>query len=369
MAYEEAQKALNKAKIALMGDAKSVFYTHVCFSLIHEWDLTIPTAAVDGVTMFFNPDYLLKLQPGERVSMLLHETKHVALDHISRIKNREHDRWNRAGDYVINGMLAEQGYPVPSSWLYDPAFANMSTEQVYEKLQGSASPASYQMDIRPHPKDTNTAKNELDAILVRAAMQAEMSGKGIGNLPEELQIYLKELRDPVLPWPRILRSFITKLSKLDYSFRKPNRRYFPDHILPSQYSESLCDIAVAIDTSGSISDKEFNDFMSEVSGIIKKMKPEKTTLLQFDTRIKAIDTLSNVADVGKVSFTGRGGTNITEVIEWTAKNKPAVMIIFTDGEFRMPQLKPKVPVIWVIHGNARFHAPYGKTIKYTFKRK
>ncbi|MBT7452187.1 MAG: hypothetical protein HN793_15220, partial [Rhodospirillaceae bacterium] len=65
----------------------------------------------------------------------------------------------------------------------------------------------------------------------------------------------------------------------------------------------------------------------------------------------------------EVDFHGRGGTNITEVLEWIIENKPVVSVIFTDGGFRWPEhLKPTSPIIWLIHDNPTWTAPVGKVI-------
>ena len=42
------QRALDKAKIALMSKPDSTSFTTVCFSLKHVWDDTITTAATNG---------------------------------------------------------------------------------------------------------------------------------------------------------------------------------------------------------------------------------------------------------------------------------------------------------------------------------
>ena len=54
-------------------------------------------------------------------------------------------------------------------------------------------------------------------------------------------------------------------------------------------------------------------------------------------------------------------------MKWASEHKPNWLIVFTDGEFYMPVVDPKVPVIWVIHGGLDFTPPFGKVIKYTFK--
>jgi predicted metal-dependent peptidase len=66
----------------------------------------------------------------------------------------------------------------------------------------------------------------------------------------------------------------------------------------------------------------------------------------------------------KTKFEGRGGTLIEPVIDWANQNKPQLLLVFTDGFFRFNDAKTKINTVWLIHGNERFHAPYGKTIHY-----
>ena len=157
---------------------------------------------------------------------------------------------------------------------------------------------------------------------------------------------------------------MNKYAKNDYSWRKPSRRYFPQHYLPSLYSESLMDLCFAVDTSGSVSDKDFNRFISEVSGVFKMMKPEKLTLIQFDTEIKSVDHIKSLNDLQRVKFTGRGGTDVTDVLKWANTNKPQVLLIFTDGEFHNPGIETKSDLVWLIHDNTHFRYNMGKVIFY-----
>lgn len=365
MDMQAAQKAMNKAKIQLMERPDSIFFTTVCFSLQFHWDETIPTACTNGKELRINPAFFLSLNPAEQVFLLLHETLHVAFMHMVRLSERNPAKWNMAADYVINALLIARGYTMPKGGLYEKQYRDMSTEAVYNLLPDP--PEGFNMDLFEGEGNPEEIQTELDDLLVRAALQAEMQNAPPGSIPAEIQIYLDSLINPQLPWHRILRSYFTKMAKNDYTFRKPNRRFFPDMILPTPYSDNLTDIAIAVDTSGSVTDDQFCHFISEVQGIMKQLQPTTLTLIQFDTKIKSEEVLKTRADLGKVGFVGRGGTRIEPVFEWAKQHKPNVLIIFTDGYFHHPQEAPTVPIIWVIHSNPHYHTPYGKVITYQFK--
>ena len=69
-----------------------------------------------------------------------------------------------------------------------------------------------------------------------------------------------------------------------------------------------------------------------------------------------------------IKFTGGGGTHVKPIIEWLNQERPEVCLIFTDGCFRVPDLNPEVPVIWLINNNDRFNCEYGEVIHYDIPR-
>jgi predicted metal-dependent peptidase len=197
-------------------------------------------------------------------------------------------------------------------------------------------------------------------------LASEAAGDDPGNIPGELGRYVKNLVKPEMPWHRILRNLTSGLAKDDYSMRRPNRRVMAKYIIPSLYSEKLMHIATATDVSGSILQKQFDHFVSEAGHIFKSLNPQELTFLQFDHVLYSPDTLHNLQDLGKVKFHGGGGTNIEPVMEWAKKNKPACLIVFTDGEYPAPRINPGVPVFWIVYGKKTFKAPFGKYIPFKF---
>lgn len=383
MDMKVVQKALDRAKIQLMSTPDSAFFTTVCFSLRHVWDDSIPTAMTNGLEIRFNPDFFMCLSEQERVFLLLHEVGHVIFLHCTpRIGNRCPDKWNIAGDYVINGMLKERGFHMPKGGLYDAQYSGMSTEQVYATLPDNPGMPLPMQDVVIGPMPGNQADpnggqggqapltpQEIEAritdILVRATLQSKLQGDKPGTIPGAVEIFLDRLLNPKLPWYTLLRRFLNDRIKDDYSWAKPNRRFFPDLYLPSLYSEGLSHIAFAVDTSGSVSDSDFQRFISEIAGVLRQFKPSRMTLIQFDTRIKSVDEIASVDDLMRVKFTGRGGTRIGEVLDWAEQEQPQALLVFTDGEFRQETRRLKSPLVWLIHDNPRFVASMGKTIHYS----
>lgn len=383
----EAKTALNKAKIGLMSTADTAFFSHICFSLIHKFtdDPRMPTAGTDGVCVYYNVKFFLELTPPQRIFLMLHETLHVAFQHMLRGEFFDHQQFNRAADYVINLLAVKLGFQMPPGGLLDYQYDGMSTEQVYKLLDalptplpsqcgaGSDGPGDFGSDLLP-PSESATkeekkaAKEALDDILVRAAIHSKAAGDKPGTIPGDIQIYLDNMLNPKLPWQRILSKYMNALNKSDYSLRRPNRRFFPEHHLPSLHSERLEEIAVAFDASLSVSDAEFQQNVSEVYAILKRFKPKKITLLCFDTQVRSEHTVKSAQDLLNQTFTGRGGTKIEPVLEWAEERKPTLLLVFSDGWFEIPEKGPKKPIVWLVYDNKGFAPTFGKTIHYSMKK-
>lgn len=362
--------ALNKAKIALMSRADSAFFTTLAFSLKHIFDDSVRTAATNGAQVRYNTEFFMSLSHDERIFLMLHEAMHCAYLHMERGKGFNQRKFNIAADHVINLQLKERGFKMPSMGLADDQYKGMSTEEVYKLLpegdgdNNNGPIPGFGDDLEPGQVPSDQLESDMQDILCRAAMQSKMSNDAPGTIPGEVQIFLDRLLAPKLPWNKILLKYLRAFSKNDYSFRKPNRRFFPRHYLPSLFGENLMNLAVAVDTSGSVSDHEFNRFVSETHSILRMMKPEKITMIQFDTELKLVSEVKNVNDLMNIQFSGRGGTHIDPVIEWANTNKPQLLLVFTDGYFNFSELTTKREVVWLIHDNDKFEAPFGKVIKY-----
>lgn len=360
--------ALSKAKIGLMSRSDSAFFTTLAFGLRHEFNPNIPTARTNGTRVEYSPAFFMALDHEERIFLILHEAMHCALLHMERLGNYNPQRWNVAADHCINLMLIERGFKMPKVGLADPKYTGMGTDEIYKLLPEDAQDDAegIGLDLQEPPGPMEDVVREVQDILVRASIQSKLAEDKAGTIPGEVEIFLNKLLKPKLPWNRILQKYLQSFAKNDYTFKKPNRRYFPQHHLPSLYSKNLLDVASFVDTSGSVSDKEFHAQVSEIASIFKMMKPSKITLGQFDTAIKSVDALKSIRDMMQVQFTGRGGTRIEPVIKWANENKPQLLLIFTDGGFRWREaVTTKVPVVWLIYNNPQWTAPFGRVIHFT----
>lgn len=379
---DKVKTAFNKAKIGIMVKMNSTFITTVLFSLKHSWTTEIPTAGTDGVNLYINPDFFESLSKDEQIGLLAHEAWHVAFQHMFRSMGRDPSLWNQAADYVINLMLKDSKYQIPQGGLCNEAYRDMSTEQVYDILVKDPSKQSSDPDLdvmppgkldddNPEPlteEDMADLQQGVEDILIKASIQSRQAGDNPGAIPNDIAIHINKLLNPKLPWHVILANYVNSISREDFSFRKPNRRFMPDYYLPSLYSERVGHIAIAVDTSGSVSDMEFAGFLTEINHIKTHMNPELITVLDFDTSIKKVHELKEEDSLSKLQFHGRGGTDLHPVFDYFNKGEPPlVLIVFSDLHCTSIKSKPNYPVVWICINNNGARVNFGKLIHMEIK--
>ncbi|MCG6976957.1 MAG: VWA-like domain-containing protein [Acidiferrobacterales bacterium] len=196
--------------------------------------------------------------------------------------------------------------------------------------------------------------------LAGAAQQAMQAGKLGGALAR----LVDHLLQPQLPWRMLLARYMTSIARDDYSYSRPSSRREGDAIMPSLRSAQT-DLVVALDTSGSIGEKEISEFVSEVNAIKGQMRARITVLAcdaelaedgpwEFEPweEIELPDTLH-----------GGGGTDFQPVFDWTRNRdrQPDLLVYFTDAEGEFPKLEPHFPVVWLVKG--KLPTPWGTRIQ------
>lgn len=394
----EASEALSKAKVKLMLKPDCAFFATLILQTPVYWVTKdeVDTAATDGKNLFFNPEFFLGLEPEERLFLVLHEVMHNVFNHGTRQGFRDGRVWNEAGDYAINDELIQRGFKMPKNGLHNVDYRDMSADDIYDDLmrkrnegqQGAQNPWP---DLRVPPQgdgsqSQNSTGNSPDQniggipspsadevedhnknLLSQATQASKLHGDKPGTIPGSLERLLDEMLNPKLPWTTILRKFLFSLSKNDYSWRKPNRRYISQGlILPSLHSEGVGQIDFAIDTSGSVSEDDFNHFVSEIGYVFKQFKPEGVGVMQFDHILQSNDHVATLQDFMKLKFKGGGGTRIEPVLDVFKSNKAKALIILTDGYLHHDAtLDPKKPVVWCIYNNPSFVPTFGTAVHFS----
>lgn len=353
------QEALNKAKVQLMTKSGTLFLSSIFLGLEHKLSNEVPTAGTDGLCIMYNPEYFLKLAPAQRVGLIAHETYHIAFMHMIRNKGKDKLIYNIAGDYVINILLTDNKFELPENGYVDAKFRGWSTEQVYEYLmkENTQPPPNYVPDVMDSEL-TKEQEEKIVNVVVQSIQQTEMNA---GKVPGEIERVVEDLINPKLSWRDILYRFVDTKSKEEQTWKKPNKKYLPNFYLPTNYSDHIDTLTVAIDTSGSISKEVLSSILSEIDYINITLKPNNLTILDCDYRIHNIYKVDSFTSINELRFTGNGGTSFRPVIDYCKKNETNLLVYFTDLEGTQIQEEQTYPILWICYSNHK-PAPIGETI-------
>lgn len=335
-------------------------------------DKDLKTAVTDGRQIRYNPDFIESLNIDQIVFVLAHLVMHVAHFHPLRRGLRSSARFNQAGDYAINGILKNAGLRLLPDALYDVDYDNLSAEQIYERLLLSSDEEENNVCVRGRDNQAEDndpggcggfedARDEYgqglsradrlheEAQITIAIQQAAQAAKAQGKLPGALMRLVEELVHPILDWREILRTFIDRTARNDYSWNQPNRRHVAAGLyLPSFRSNGLKPLVLAIDTSGSIGKTELTQFQAELNDILESY-PCVVTVVYCDNAIAGTQIVTPEDYPVELKFAGCGGTDLRPPFVWAANHIPEAgcLIYLTDLQGESPEIDPGIPTLWV----------------------
>lgn len=203
---------------------------------------------------------------------------------------------------------------------------------------------------------------------IQSALSDALSENASGSLGNSLVRELKQESDFSFNYRRALRCFRQKIISADriLTRMKPSRRYgFP--AMGSRYDRKA-DILIAVDVSGSVSDEHFSHFVRAIKnffflGIIEKME-----LIFFDVNIKNTEPVPFKKKLSLNDFPGRGGTDFQPVMDffYEHKSRYSGMIVFTDGEGRVPDAHGAGgSMLWIFDSRAHYEKQHRQIEKAT----
>ena len=380
-----AKTMITRQRIQLLcSTQQSPFFAHLAMGLLLKEDIRAVTMATDGSYLIYNSNWVVSLSENELRGVICHEAMHPALGHLWRRGSRDHVKFNYACDYVINGILTKNNFTLPEGVLLDHQYDKMSAEEVYAQLpdppiievsiglgkgqslggDGTIDNHDYWDGAGSKKEDGNNGEmlenNEQiwKERLARAAIAAKIQGK----LPSDIESLVDAAVEPKLPWRELLRNYIQDTTKTEYRMMPPSKRYLHIPIyMPSLKGEFL-EIAVAVDTSGSISQPELETFVSEMQGIADQFENYRIHVYACDAAVHGYDVIETHDEWPK-SYKGRGGTDFRPVFKDIEEKglDISVLIYLTDSYGSFPETPPSYPVLWVINQPNR-EVPFGDQI-------
>jgi predicted metal-dependent peptidase len=402
----EPDEMMRKARWELL--SKHPFYGYIALNLDLKADEKLPDhepVTTNGKHLLYRPDLVGAIPMQELAARIAHASDHLALGHMlpSRVREKDQKIWNLASDIVINRGLAREFYGgnMPANWIrremfqLGPECDTMFEEELYEKLadmmkqqqqggQGndkSDGPAGCGMQQQDdgdddadgegghdedgeHDHGTGSAfanQAEAEQQLREAMENAQMYAKMIGSDPYKLHygVDIDKVLHPPLNWKAMLRRFVASVrggSGTDWVH--PNKRY--DFYWPSRHGTILPKILFLVDSSGSVDNEMYAEFIMEGTKAEKYCEPE---IAIFDTKVEEVH--KQFSKIAKRNFAG--GTRVQPGFQ-LIKNHKAVVVL-TDGELGDWDPKPSIPVLWVIAN--RYHqnvtVPYGSVTHMAIK--
>ena len=355
-----------------------------------------------------NPDFWAEHTDDEQIALLTHELSHIALKHMFMSESFPDAKiFNIAADMEVNSYIdnlpkggvhakdiglqdglgtkeyykaltqkqqaqaqnpqkpcnggqggnnQQQSSNNPSNNQQPPQEAENGSGGNSDESQEQSYPDNVPQNIKPlddhsHFKDFKDVpeatkqliSNNIDTFVKQAAEQVVKQRGLIPSNLRELIDKLNQKKPEVFNWKAYFRRLLGSIYDVNIrsTRRKMSKRF--DGAAGIHHKKKVS-ILVAIDTSGSVSTKELQDFFSEIEYIYKA--GARVTIVECDARINKIEEYD-----GKhiPEIVGRGGTSFDPPVEYYVKHKKeyASLIYFTDGECSLPQKHPS-GMVWVI---------------------
>ncbi len=357
------------------------------------------TAATDGRNLFYNTQFFNAMSNKEIEFVIAHEILHCVFDHLGRRDNRNPMLYNIAADYIVNNLLVRDRIgetPKIVDCFQDFKYEGWTSEEVYDDLfeEAKKNGEDYlkqlgemldeHLDLEGDGTEEGNgdgksgppkySKEELDQIRdeMKEAMINAAQTAGAGNVPAGVARLIKEMTEPKMNWRELLRQQIQSTIKSDYTFMRPSRKgWHTGAILPGQNFEDTIDICVSIDMSGSISNKQGEDFLGEIKGIMEEYKDYNIKVWCFDTAVYNEQDFSadGGEDLSEYEIIGGGGTDFMANWKYMKEHdiQPKKFIMFTDGyAWDSWGDEDWCETVFVIHSHhdKNLQAPFGVTAHY-----
>ena len=416
---------IKRGHVTLMKHPQTALYSGVMLMGTSSVEDHVPTAYTDGVNKKYGRKFLESITSEPKVrGLILHENLHVALKQVvfgRAMFLENHKMANLAADFVVNdiitcidGMVAgtqERIAELPDGGVYDAMFHDWSMREVYNYLkknaksgkggsgggkgQGNPPPSggTQSNDDGDGDGDTVTVNGKTYDIsqldehdFIGREVTAEEAkeiidgidkalregGMLAGRMGAKIPRAISELLEPKIDWREALREFVSSTTKGndEFTWRRMNKRHMANDIyLPSVENESIGEIVVAIDTSGSIGSEQITEFATELVSICDLCQPEAVRVLWWDTEVHGEQVFKdNYSDIAKLlKPLGGGGTHVSCVSDYIVKNKirAECVLVFTDGYVESDiNWKITDPTLWMVTQHKDFIPPVGKKVMF-----
>ena len=342
----------------------------------------IGTMGVDAsLRLYYDPKWVGTIIGSVQLGgVLYHEVGHILRAHHGRAEalGLTHDPvggfiWNLAADAEINDDLIAENVQLPVGCVTPSTLGKKDGLTAEEYMEadaknipiikvpgpgngacGSASGHTQPWEDDPKPGEgLSLAEVELIKRQVANDVKDAMS-KQAGTVPGWLQRFADELLSPKVNWRHelaasIRRSLAETAGLVNYSYNRASRHSPADVILPG-WRRPVPNVAVELDTSGSMGQEELTEALTEIKGIIEACGAGGgVRVLVTDHHVHSAKT---VFSPKQIEMTGGGGTDMRLGIDAALKLRPRpdIIVVVTDGYTPWPAAPVAAKVIACLVG-------------------
>jgi len=210
-------------------------------------------------------------------------------------------------------------------------------------------------------------EHEAAAIRIRVR---DAIRRGRGTAPAGWKRWAEGVAEPMEDWRALLgAAFRACLAAAgagagDYTYRRPGRRTpsLGGRVILPSLRRPLPQVAVVVDTSGSVSDRDLGSALSEVAGISRAVGIYGNRIAVYSCDA-AVHTVRRVCAAEEIALAGGGGTDLRKGIDraMATAPRPDVTVVLTDGGTPWPARAPDCRVVAGIFGSRpRYHEDSGQ---------
>lgn len=171
---EKNEQAIREAKTEMvdyLADLRRTLVNRFPFSgavsftmdLVPVRDVRCETACTDGRSIYFDIEFLNKLNSDEALAVFAHEVWHNVMMHFMRTEDRDRRLFNIATDLEVNQILVSEGMTLPQGCLMPDQFnfkPSLSAEEYYDLLVKNQNQLQQQLDQESGDGDEGDEGNE-----------------------------------------------------------------------------------------------------------------------------------------------------------------------------------------------------------------
>jgi len=369
---KSAIERLNEARIKM--SRKDPFLGFLAQHSAIILDDEIKTAATNGKNIYFSPAFMETLSDKDILFVYYHEVLHIALMHPLRKGVREHQRFNIACDIVINDYLKLEGFQIDH---LTPIFGrkykirgyDKTAESVYETLHSTVEEESFDSHELWDELISRGLAEHIQEVFKKAYELGIYPSDDIARL-----IYQGKFTESIFKTKSKLKKYVEKYVQAyvhDYQFERIDKRY-QDVLMPDFTPSHLMLYGVwfVVDVSYSMDKEALLKVVSEMLSLIKSYPALKIEFSYFSSNISEPVTIKSLQQFQVMiqQAPTTGATKFDVIFEkyypfYEKKEKPKLIVIYTDGRSRKIQTKiPKIPILWYLTEKQTIPLP-GKVIE------